>query len=136
MQPLTLQAKNLPQPQSGQKNYECVVRVQGRQHRVPAVRFNSSSVQCQNASVRPRVQGGPAKNNWCFVFVGLCVCVCVIFYCIFCIWFWSMPSLLIWKPLVGPDRLFVVFLQGIPKVGKDFAHLICAHVVPFFLVLL
>lgn len=54
MQPLTLRAKNLPQPQSGQKNYECVVRVQGRQQRVPAVRFNSSSVQCQNASVRPR----------------------------------------------------------------------------------
>lgn len=51
MQPLTLRAKNLPQPQSGQKNYECVVRVQGRQQRVPAVRFNSSSVQCQNASV-------------------------------------------------------------------------------------
>lgn len=53
VQPLTLRAKNLPQPQSGQKNYECVVRVQGRQQRVPAVRFNSSSVQCQNASVRP-----------------------------------------------------------------------------------
>ncbi|KAM6151718.1 plexin-A3 isoform 2-T2 [Rhynchocyon petersi] len=50
MQPLTLRAKNLPQPQSGQKNYECVVGVQGRQQRVPAVRFNSSSVQCQNAS--------------------------------------------------------------------------------------
>ncbi|XP_040830566.1 plexin-A3 isoform X2 [Ochotona curzoniae] len=50
MQPLTLRAKNLPQPQSGQKNYECVVRVQGQQQRVPAVRFNSSSVQCQNAS--------------------------------------------------------------------------------------
>nr|XP_058906493.1 plexin-A3 isoform X3 [Kogia breviceps] len=50
MQPLTLRAKNLPQPQSGQKNYECVVRAQGRQQRVPAVRFNSSSVQCQNAS--------------------------------------------------------------------------------------
>lgn len=55
MQPLTLRAKNLPQPQSGQKNYECVVRVQGRQQRVPAVRFNSSSVQCQNASVSPRL---------------------------------------------------------------------------------
>uniref|UniRef100_A0A452FLW8 Plexin A3 n=1 Tax=Capra hircus TaxID=9925 RepID=A0A452FLW8_CAPHI len=50
VQPLTLRAKNLPQPQSGQKNYECVVRVQGRHQRVPAVRFNSSSVQCQNAS--------------------------------------------------------------------------------------
>lgn len=62
MQPLTLRAKNLPQPQSGQKNYECVVRVQGQQQRVPAVRFNSSSVQCQNASVSPRpplrAQGG------------------------------------------------------------------------------
>lgn len=57
MQPLTLRAKNLPQPQSGQKNYECVVRVQGRQQRVPAVRFNSSSVQCQNASVRPPPAG-------------------------------------------------------------------------------
>ncbi|XP_057573340.1 plexin-A3 isoform X3 [Hippopotamus amphibius kiboko] len=50
MQPLTLRAKNLPQPQSGQKNYECVARVQGRLQRVPAVRFNSSSLQCQNAS--------------------------------------------------------------------------------------
>lgn len=58
MQPLTLRAKNLPQPQSGQKNYECVVRMQGRQQRVPAVRFNSSSVQCQNASVSP--SRGPA----------------------------------------------------------------------------
>ncbi|OWK13987.1 hypothetical protein Celaphus_00000288 [Cervus elaphus hippelaphus] len=57
VQPLTLRAKNLPQPQSGQKNYECVVRVQGRQQRVPAVRFNSSSVQCQNASVRPTYEG-------------------------------------------------------------------------------
>lgn len=53
MQPLTLRAKNLPQPRSGQKNYECVVQVQGRQQRVPALRFNSSSLQCQNASVRP-----------------------------------------------------------------------------------
>ncbi|XP_028923456.1 plexin-A3 [Ornithorhynchus anatinus] len=50
VQPLTLRAKNLPQPQSGQKNYECVFNIQGRQQRVPAVRFNSSSVQCQNTS--------------------------------------------------------------------------------------
>nr|XP_020648579.1 plexin-A3 isoform X1 [Pogona vitticeps]XP_020648580.1 plexin-A3 isoform X1 [Pogona vitticeps]XP_020648581.1 plexin-A3 isoform X1 [Pogona vitticeps]XP_020648582.1 plexin-A3 isoform X1 [Pogona vitticeps]XP_020648584.1 plexin-A3 isoform X1 [Pogona vitticeps] len=50
LQPITLRAKNLPQPQSGQKNYECVLGIQGRQQRVPAVRFNSSSVQCQNTS--------------------------------------------------------------------------------------
>ncbi|XP_078520777.1 plexin-A3 [Lissotriton helveticus] len=50
VQPITLRAKNLPQPQSGQKNYECVFRIQGKQQRVPAVRFNSSSVQCQNTS--------------------------------------------------------------------------------------
>ncbi|XP_075772672.1 plexin-A3 isoform X2 [Pelodiscus sinensis] len=50
LQPITLRAKNLPQPQSGQKNYECVFSVQGRRQRVPAVRFNSTSVQCQNSS--------------------------------------------------------------------------------------
>ncbi|KAM4663711.1 plexin-A3 [Discoglossus pictus] len=50
VQPITLKAKNLPQPQSGQKNYECVFTIQGKQQRVPAVRFNSSSVQCQNTS--------------------------------------------------------------------------------------
>ncbi|XP_040482677.1 plexin-A3-like [Ursus maritimus] len=74
MQPLTLRAKNLPQPQSGQKNYECVVRVQGRQQRVPAVRFNSSSVQCQNASVRcPRGPGcaGPGVLLLCVQLSGL-----------------------------------------------------------------
>lgn len=110
MQPLTLRAKNLPQPQSGQKNYECVVRVQGRQHRVPAVRFNSSSVQCQNASVRSRVcQPGTIVlllyccccQWWWFV------CLCVVFF-----FFWRMPSLLIWKPLVDlvdPGRHFLVF---------------------------
>lgn len=73
MQPLTLRAKNLPQPQSGQKNYECVVRVQGRQQRVPAVRFNSSSVQCQNASVRLPCRTSPG----------------------------SVSSLLAWKPQVA-----------------------------------
>ncbi|XP_074872779.1 plexin-A3 [Carettochelys insculpta] len=50
LQPITLRAKNLPQPQSGQKSYECVLAVQGRRQRVPAVRYNSSSVQCQNSS--------------------------------------------------------------------------------------
>nr|XP_006006494.1 PREDICTED: plexin-A3 isoform X1 [Latimeria chalumnae] len=50
VQPITLQAKNLPQPQSGQKNYECIFNIQGRTQRVPAVRFNSTSVQCTNTS--------------------------------------------------------------------------------------
>ncbi|XP_072106138.1 plexin-A1-like, partial [Mobula birostris] len=50
VQPITLLARNLPQPQSGQKGYECLFHVRQRPQRVPAVRFNSSSVQCQNAS--------------------------------------------------------------------------------------
>lgn len=59
VKPITLRAKNLPQPQSGQRGYECVLTIQGVEQRVPALRFNSSSVQCQNTSVR------------------LCVCVCM-----------------------------------------------------------
>ncbi|XP_078732617.1 plexin-A1 isoform X1 [Lampetra fluviatilis] len=50
VRPITLNAKNLPQPQSGQQGYECVVSVVGTEVRVPALRFNSSSVQCQNTS--------------------------------------------------------------------------------------
>uniref|UniRef100_A0A8C7Z3Z0 Plexin A4 n=1 Tax=Oryzias sinensis TaxID=183150 RepID=A0A8C7Z3Z0_9TELE len=50
VKPITLRAKNLPQPQSGQKGYECVLTIQGNEHRVPALRYNSSSVQCQNTS--------------------------------------------------------------------------------------
>ncbi|XP_060040706.1 plexin-A2 [Erinaceus europaeus] len=50
VKPITLRARNLPQPQSGQRGYECVLSVQGALHRVPALRFNSSSVQCQNSS--------------------------------------------------------------------------------------
>ncbi|NWZ41163.1 PLXA2 protein, partial [Brachypodius atriceps] len=50
VQPITLKARNLPQPQSGQRGYECVLSIQGIVHRVPALRFNSSSVQCQNSS--------------------------------------------------------------------------------------
>ncbi|XP_056278148.1 plexin A3 isoform X3 [Pseudoliparis swirei] len=50
VRPITLRARNLPQPQSGQKNYECVFRIQGVLQRVPAVRFNSSCIQCQNTS--------------------------------------------------------------------------------------
>uniref|UniRef100_A0A4W5NX81 Plexin-A1 n=1 Tax=Hucho hucho TaxID=62062 RepID=A0A4W5NX81_9TELE len=45
--PITLAARNLPQPQSGQKNYECVFHVQGEEHSVTALRFNSTSIQCQ-----------------------------------------------------------------------------------------
>lgn len=51
IRPITLRARNLPQPQSGQRGYECVVHVQGVIHRVTALRFNSTSVQCQNSSV-------------------------------------------------------------------------------------
>ncbi|MBN3297416.1 PLXA2 protein, partial [Amia calva] len=50
VKPITLKARNLPQPQSGQRGYECVLHIQGVSHRVPALRFNSSSVQCQNSS--------------------------------------------------------------------------------------
>lgn len=51
IKPITLKAKNLPQPQSGQRGYECILNIQGSEQRVPALRFNSSSVQCQNTSV-------------------------------------------------------------------------------------
>lgn len=51
IKPITLKAKNLPQPQSGQRGYECILHIQGSGQRVPALRFNSSSVQCQNTSV-------------------------------------------------------------------------------------
>uniref|UniRef100_A0AAY4DT91 Plexin-A2 n=1 Tax=Denticeps clupeoides TaxID=299321 RepID=A0AAY4DT91_9TELE len=50
VRPITLKARNLPQPQSGQRGYECVLHIQGVTHRVTALRFNSSSVQCQNSS--------------------------------------------------------------------------------------
>ncbi|XP_061115071.1 plexin-A2 [Conger conger] len=50
VKPITLKARNLPQPQSGQRGYECVLHIQGVNHRVTALRFNSSSVQCQNSS--------------------------------------------------------------------------------------
>lgn len=49
--PITLAAKNLPQPQSGQRNYECVFRIRGENHSVPALRFNSTSIQCQKTAV-------------------------------------------------------------------------------------
>uniref|UniRef100_A0A6Q2ZBX7 Plexin-A1 n=1 Tax=Esox lucius TaxID=8010 RepID=A0A6Q2ZBX7_ESOLU len=43
--PITLAARNLPQPQSGQRNYECVFLVQGVEYSVTALRFNSTSIQ-------------------------------------------------------------------------------------------
>uniref|UniRef100_A0A3B3C5S2 Plexin A1a n=1 Tax=Oryzias melastigma TaxID=30732 RepID=A0A3B3C5S2_ORYME len=50
MRPITLLAQNLPQPQSGQRNYECIFHIQGSVHSVPALRFNSSSIQCQKTT--------------------------------------------------------------------------------------
>uniref|UniRef100_A0A8C7SKR6 Plexin-A1 n=1 Tax=Oncorhynchus mykiss TaxID=8022 RepID=A0A8C7SKR6_ONCMY len=50
MKPITLLAKNLPQPQSGQRNYECIFHIQGATYSVTALRFNSTSIQCQKTS--------------------------------------------------------------------------------------
>ncbi|XP_063797281.1 plexin-A1 isoform X2 [Pseudophryne corroboree] len=50
VKPITLTAKNLPQPQSGQRNYECIFHIPGSVTRVTALRFNSTSIQCQNTS--------------------------------------------------------------------------------------
>ncbi|KAM7410864.1 hypothetical protein PAMA_021025 [Pampus argenteus] len=50
MRPITLLAQNLPQPQSGQRNYECIFHIQGSSHSVPALRFNSTSIQCQKTT--------------------------------------------------------------------------------------
>ncbi|KAJ6650514.1 hypothetical protein lerEdw1_006711 [Lerista edwardsae] len=63
IRPITLKAKNLPQPQSGQRGYECVLNIQGNEQRVPALRFNSSSVQCQNTSVSKPHNFGHAKGR-------------------------------------------------------------------------
>lgn len=60
--PITLAAKNLPQPQSGQRNYECVFHIQGETHNVPALRFNSTSIQCQKTAVR-------RAKTWCLCHV-------------------------------------------------------------------
>ncbi|XP_059353725.1 plexin-A1b [Carassius carassius] len=48
--PITLSARNLPQPQSGQRNYECIFHIQGETESVTALRFNSSSIQCQRTT--------------------------------------------------------------------------------------
>uniref|UniRef100_A0A8C7GZ86 Plexin-A2 n=1 Tax=Oncorhynchus kisutch TaxID=8019 RepID=A0A8C7GZ86_ONCKI len=62
VKPITLKARNLPQPQSGQRGYECVLHIQGVSHRVTALRFNSSSVQCQNSSVGTHCR---VRCLWC-----------------------------------------------------------------------
>lgn len=58
VKPITLAARNLPQPQSGQRGYECLFHIPGNPARVTALRFNSSSLQCQNSSVRGQQAGG------------------------------------------------------------------------------
>ncbi|XP_076131680.1 plexin-A1 isoform X3 [Alosa pseudoharengus] len=50
MKPITLLARNLPQPQSGQRNYECIFHIQGSVYSVTALRFNSTSIQCQKTT--------------------------------------------------------------------------------------
>ncbi|XP_026578546.1 plexin-A4-like, partial [Pseudonaja textilis] len=68
IKPITLKAKNLPQPQSGQRGYECIITIQGLEKRVPALRFNSSSVQCQNTSVIHLYKCGAMRDS-----CGLCL---------------------------------------------------------------
>lgn len=87
IKPITLKAKNLPQPQSGQRGYECILNIQGNEQRVPALRFNSSSVQCQNTSVSKPCclwhvwegKGGPwvptALSSWDLVLCWSPVCL-------------------------------------------------------------
>lgn len=65
VKPITLTAKNLPQPQSGQRNYECIFHIPGSPTRVTALRFNSTSIQCQNTSVSPLACSCPLKRSLC-----------------------------------------------------------------------
>uniref|UniRef100_A0A5F9D7G2 Plexin-A4 n=1 Tax=Oryctolagus cuniculus TaxID=9986 RepID=A0A5F9D7G2_RABIT len=71
IKPITLKAKNLPQPQSGQRGYECILTIQGSEQRVPALRFNSSSVQCQNTTPTKGMGiNNPAPWSWTVVWNG------------------------------------------------------------------
>lgn len=63
MRPITLLAQNLPQPQSGQRNYECIFHIQDNSHSVPALRFNSSSIQCQKTTVRKTARTAPTLHD-------------------------------------------------------------------------
>lgn len=64
VKPITLAARNLPQPQSGQRGYECLFHTPGSPARVAALRFNSSSLQCQNSSVSPWGAGAGSLRTW------------------------------------------------------------------------
>jgi hypothetical protein len=75
VKPITLRAKNLPQPQSGQRGYECLLTIQGVEQRVPALRFNSSCVQCQNTSVSIGGEGVLWGVNGMNREVYVCVCL-------------------------------------------------------------
>lgn len=65
VKPITLAARNLPQPQSGQRGYECLFHIPGSPARVTALRFNSSSLQCQNSSVRKQQEGWARRGPPC-----------------------------------------------------------------------
>lgn len=65
VKPIALTARNLPQPQSGQRGYECLFHLPGGPARVGAVRFNSSSLQCQNSSVSLLSTRVPAGTLCC-----------------------------------------------------------------------
>lgn len=65
VKPIALTARNLPQPQSGQRGYECLFHLPGGPARVGAVRFNSSSLQCQNSSVSLLSTRAPAGTLCC-----------------------------------------------------------------------
>ena len=72
VKPITLTDRNLPQPQSGQRGYECLFHLPGGPARVGAVRFNSSSLQCQNSSVSPLGTRAPARTPCCgFLLTGV-----------------------------------------------------------------
>ncbi|KAJ8369608.1 hypothetical protein SKAU_G00096360, partial [Synaphobranchus kaupii] len=68
MKPITLLARNLPQPQSGQRNYECIFRIQDTVMSVTALRFNSTSIQCQRTSLSPET--GPRQGGTSLTITG------------------------------------------------------------------
>uniref|UniRef100_A0A8C4QNH4 Plexin A2 n=1 Tax=Eptatretus burgeri TaxID=7764 RepID=A0A8C4QNH4_EPTBU len=67
---ISLSTRNLPQPQSGQHGYECVVWISGRMERVPALRINSSSLQCQENAYAYEEDVGDLAVNFSVVWNG------------------------------------------------------------------